>query len=158
MQSEQASLDLAHRPMILVVDGDPDTRALYSEIFPAHAYAIEECDDGAEALGRAICRPPDLIIAETQIRRIDGIALSKLLRADVATREVPIVIVTAANTTDQSRASRAGATAVVRKPFELQALVTTVRDILASRVPLRADASVQTVPTTSPGPARLPLS
>jgi CheY-like chemotaxis protein len=157
-QSEQTSLDLADRPTILIVDTDPDTRALYREIFPAHAYAIEECDDGAEALGRAICRLPDLIINETQIRRIDGIALSKLLRADVATREIPIVIVTAANTCDRMRASRAGATAVVGKPFELQALVTTVRDILASRVPLRADESADTASIATSGPARLPLS
>jgi CheY-like chemotaxis protein/uncharacterized C2H2 Zn-finger protein len=130
MRSEQTALALEPRPAILVVEADPDTRALYHEIFPAEKYSIEECDDGAEALGRAICRPPDVIITETRIQRIDGFMLSKLLRADVATRHIPIVVVTGAHATDRLRAMRAGATTVIAKPFDLDEIVATVREIL----------------------------
>jgi CheY-like chemotaxis protein len=114
-------------------------------------YSIEECDDGAEALGRAICRPPSLIVMETRIRRIDGVTLAKLLRADAATRLIPIVVVTAANTADRVRAMRAGASAVVGKPFQLDEIITTVRNLLDGSARLDTDAQAETV-SDSQGP------
>jgi len=121
----------APRPFILVVDGDADTRQLYREMFTAEGYIVEECDDGAEALGVAICRTPDLIVMETLIRRIDGFALCQLLRKDVATRLVPIVVVTAAATGgERARARAAGADLVFAKPFKLEEVVETVQQLL----------------------------
>ena len=124
----------ALRPTILIVDGDPDTRALYRVIFPERDYVIEECDDGAEALGKAICRPPDLVITETQISRISGFDLCRLLRADVATRSVPIVVVTSAATAaDKVRVTTAGANAVLTKPCSHDDVVAAVRQLLLDR-------------------------
>jgi CheY-like chemotaxis protein len=128
----QTSPELAPRPVILVVEADPDTQALYGMLFPAERYALEICDDGAEALGRAICQPPDLILTEARIRRIDGFALSQLLRADPATRHVPIVMVTSATSNaERTRALRA-ADVVISKPFDLDELTASVQRILAA--------------------------
>ena len=121
----------ALRPAILIVDGDPDTRALYRAIFPPQDYVVEECDDGAEALGTAICRPPDLVIMETQLSRISGFDLCRLLRADPATRSVPIVVVTtAATAADKLRATTAGANAVLTKPCSYEDVVAAARQLL----------------------------
>jgi len=120
----------ALRPVILIVEADPDTQALYGVLFPAEQYSLEVCDDGAEALGRAICRPPNLILTEARIRRIDGFALSQLLRSDPATRHVPIVMVmSTTNSAERTRALRA-ADAVISKPFDVDELTESVRRIL----------------------------
>jgi DNA-binding response OmpR family regulator len=119
------------RPFILVVDGDADSRELYRELFTAEGYVVETCDDGAEALGVAICRTPDLIVMETHIRRIDGFALCQLLRKDVATRLVPIVVVTATTTGGESaRAKAAGADLVFAKPLKLEEVIEKVQQLL----------------------------
>jgi CheY-like chemotaxis protein len=125
--------ELAPRPTILVVDADADTRALYRAIFPAHEYDVEESDDGAEALGRAIARRPDLVITETSLSRIDGFALCSLLRADPNTRTVPIVVVTSAATSvDAARAMQAGASRVLVKPCDPEAVVEAARRALGA--------------------------
>lgn len=122
-----------NHPSILVVEGDAETRARYAATLSGARFAVEECEDGAEALGRAICHPPDAIVMATRIRRIDGFALCQLLRADAATRAVPIIAVTASqNPGDRPRAIRAGATAVMVPPFDLQEMAAAVREQLTA--------------------------
>ena len=124
---------LAPRPAILIVDADPDTRALYRAIFPEDQYDVAECDDGAEALGRALARRPDLIITETYLTRIDGYALCRLLRADPLTRTVPILVVTsAASNGDAARAAQAGASQVLVKPCNPETVADAVNRALAA--------------------------
>ena len=129
----QALPEATPRPVILVVETDPDTQALYRNLFPAEGYTVEVYDDGAEALGRAICRPPDLIVTEARVRRIDGFALSQLLRSDPATSRVPIVMVTSATShAERTRAMRAGVDTVISKPFDLDDLGVSLRSVLTA--------------------------
>jgi DNA-binding response OmpR family regulator len=135
----QRSPVAATRPLILIVDGDPDTRSLYRAIFPPEHYAIEVADDGAEALGKAICWCPDLIIMEAQIPRIDGFELCRLLRADAMTRAVRIVMVTAAaQPADRIRAKTAGADAIIVKPCNCEEVVAVARQVLDQPRPEQA--------------------
>src|SRR3954447_15993460 len=60
---------------VLLAHGDADGRAMYRAMLEGLSYAIEECEDGAEALGKAIIRKPDLIVVSTRLARIDGLAL-----------------------------------------------------------------------------------
>ena len=123
--------ELAPRPSILIVDADADTRALYRAIFPSHLYNVEESDDGAIALGRAIARRPDLVITETHLSRIDGFSLCRMLRADPLTRSVPIVVVTsAASQGDGARALQAGASQVLVKPCDPADVASAARHAL----------------------------
>jgi CheY-like chemotaxis protein len=109
---------------VLIVDGDPDTLALYRAIFSPLSDEVHEAEDGAEALGKAICHRPGLIITATQLRRIDGLALCQLLRQDPATRSATIVVLTsAASPADAVRAMRAGADRVLAIPCTPEALV-----------------------------------
>ena len=99
--------------------------------FPAHLYDVEESDDGAIALGRAIARRPDLVITETHFSRIDGFSLCRLLRADPLTRSVPIVVVTsAASQGDGARALQAGASQVLVKPCDPADVASAARHAL----------------------------
>jgi len=138
--------ELAPRPSILIVDADADTRALYRAIFPPHLYDVEESDDGAIALGRAIARRPDLVITETHLSRIDGFSLCRMLRADPLTRSVPIVVVTsAASHGDGARAMQAGASQVLVKPCDPADVASAARHALA-RSGSGREASIHEVP------------
>jgi len=134
------SLNRQHTPTsarlrrLLVIERDPDTQALYRVMFDPGRYSIEQSDDGADALGKAIATCPDLILTETSIPRIDGFALCRLLRADITTRLIPIVVAsTAATPTDRMRATLAGADAVFAKPFSPDQVIEAV-DMILERI------------------------
>jgi CheY-like chemotaxis protein len=115
---------------ILIAAGDPDARALYHAVLDEPVYTIVECDDGAEALGQAMCGRPDLIVAESRLARIDGVSLCSLLRTDPATRATAIILITTAqNPTDAVRAMIAGADRALAKPFTPDTLASAVREV-----------------------------
>ena len=115
---------------ILIAASDPSTRALYHAVLDQPAYTIVECDDGAEALGQAMCARPDLIVAESRLPRIDGVSLCSLLRTDPATRSTSIIVITAPeNPSEAARAMVAGADRALTKPFTPDTLASAVRDV-----------------------------
>jgi two-component system phosphate regulon response regulator PhoB len=127
----QTAADLA-RPVeplrsILIVDEDADTRTLYRTLFTGVVGTIIEAEDGAEALGKAVCRQPDVILTETRLRRIDGYTLCTYLRRERLTRSAAIVVVTGASRPAEiARAGGAGADEVLVKPFLPDALLAAV--------------------------------
>src|SRR5262245_37494897 len=80
-------------PLALLVDRDIDTRQMYAECLRL-SYTIEESDDARDALAKSIALQPDIVITETRLSGIDGFQLCRLLRTDVATRDIPVVFVT----------------------------------------------------------------
>ena len=69
MNNSSASLPAGHRPRRwrLLVDRDAGTRRMYAEYLKRSSCAIEEADDGREALAKAIARPPGIIVTETRL-------------------------------------------------------------------------------------------
>jgi two-component system, chemotaxis family, chemotaxis protein CheY len=107
------------KPRILVVDDDQDTRALYSTCFEARGCEVIEAADGRQALTLALLQPPALVVTEIQLPFIDGYALCEILRRDIATTHVPILVVTTEGRRAQlNRAKASGANAVLVKPID----------------------------------------
>jgi len=103
--------------LALVADPHDDTRALYSEFLRLSNWDTEQAGDGREALAKALSGRPDAIVAEAWLPGIDGLELSRLVRADPATAKAKIVIVTAdATAAPPDRARAAGIDAVLQKP------------------------------------------
>jgi CheY-like chemotaxis protein len=104
-------------PSILIVDEDADSRLLYRLVLQRFAETFFEAEDGEEALTTALCRRPDVIVADTRLPGIDGCALCSRLRQEPMTSSAAIVIITAgALPADIARATQAGADEVVVKP------------------------------------------
>jgi CheY-like chemotaxis protein len=104
-------------PVVLLADQDRDTRALYREWLAQSGWDVDEAQDGREALAKAIGHRPALLITETRLPFIDGYVLCQLLRSDVLTCDVPILVVTGdAYPADVRRARAVGADAVLVKP------------------------------------------
>src|SRR4051812_38298006 len=146
-------------PSVLIVDGDADTRALYREVFNPVAVTVEESEDGAEALGKAICLRPALVIMETRLRRIDGFSLCGLLRTEPATRSAAIIVVSSSATAaDAARAIESGANEVIAKPCTPEALIAAAKAVYDRPESTTGTVVADTAPRGGPAEQSEPAS
>jgi CheY-like chemotaxis protein len=90
--------------------------------------------DGLEALEMIAADPPDLILLDIMMPRMSGYEVCRKLKADPATREIPIIMVTALNELgDMERAVESGTDDFLSKPFNRLELVTRVKSLLKVR-------------------------
>jgi CheY-like chemotaxis protein len=137
--------------LILVVDPDPDTRAMYVTGLALSGWIADGVTDGREALAKAISCRPAAIVTETRVPRLDGFELCRLLRSDPDTQHLPILVVTSdAGERLIAAAEEAGADRVLIKPClpdelarAIGAAVNTVRDKQSARV-VTADGAAGT--------------
>jgi DNA-binding response OmpR family regulator len=123
--------DIMKSPAILLVEPDSDTRLMYRLSLKELAGDVEEAQDGAQALAKALTRPPDVVISELRMPRVDGFALCSLLRSDEQTRDSAIIIVTGHGATEAMQTVEArGADVVLMKPCSPETLASTVRMLL----------------------------
>ena len=100
-----------------------------------------EASTGQEALQVARTQRPDLILMDLQLPGLDGFAVTRLLRADPATAEIPVVAVTAyAMRGDREKALEAGCTGYITKPIDTREFPATVRYYLALASEKEGDA------------------
>jgi DNA-binding NtrC family response regulator len=119
---------------ILVVDDTPNNVTLLEDMLSARGYQIATASSGAEALARMAADPPDLILLDVMMPGLDGFEVSERLRADVATRDIPVIFLTALDgELDKVRAFSAGAVDYVTKPFRSEELLARVRTHLTLR-------------------------
>ncbi len=129
--TEQAlSGSTAHRSRILLADDNPDMRRYIASLL-ARDYEVLSASDGAAALEVAISAPPDLVLSDVMMPRLDGFGLLKALRADQRTRHVPVILVSArAGDEATVEGMDAGADDYLVKPFSARELLARVRSHL----------------------------
>ena len=91
-------------PLILVVDDNPAMLELTSFTLLAGGYRTETSDSGALVMQRVAEHRPDLILLDLMMPGIDGFAVLRLLRAEPTTRDIPVVVLSAADETLGMRA------------------------------------------------------
>jgi len=112
---------------ILLVDDSRVTREVMKVYLIARDVSLFEAADGQEALEKVRADPPDLVIADMRMPRLDGGQLCEAMRADSRTRDVPVLILTSnkdAETKVRARAS--GAREVLQKPIQPRELLDAV--------------------------------
>src|SRR5881275_2907371 len=115
---------------ILLVDDEPALRELLRATLESVEITVDEAESALEAEALVRKRPPDLIILDLRMPGMGGAELCRRLKADAATREVPIVLLTGADAEEARDAQRAGASALVRKPFSPLELLSVVEQLL----------------------------
>ena len=110
---------------ILVIDDDRRILKIIRSALEEEGYVVEAAVDGQQGLERAIRTRPALIVLDLHLPVIDGAAVADGLRA-LAGERPPIVLITADDRPEE-QARRVGAYAYLRKPFELDDLVTVVQ-------------------------------
>jgi two-component system chemotaxis response regulator CheY len=104
---------------ILIVDDDPLIRRLIvTTLEDVAAFELKEAGDGVEALDRASEAPPEIVLLDIDMPRLNGIETCRRLRDDPATARATIVMLTAVSDDGaERRASDAGADLFLTKPF-----------------------------------------
>jgi CheY-like chemotaxis protein len=109
----------AKKPVILVADDEEDIKEILKMFLEGCGYEVVTAFDGLDAIQRVEESRPALILMDIMMPVLDGIAVTKQLKASGKTREIPIVMLTAAAQSAMvQRAMEAGASAYISKPFE----------------------------------------
>ncbi len=121
---------------ILLVDDSRVTRELIKVYLIAKDVELQEAEDGAEALRMIRTSPPDLVLADLRMPRLDGYGLCQALQADPRLRKVPVLILTSNRDAEAERRLKAvGARQVLQKPIQPQPLQEAIhRHLLATAV------------------------
>lgn len=129
---EPADLSRAGR-RLLVVDDEPEIRTLLERTLAARGYEVETAPDGEEALARVAAHRPALVLLDAMLPRIHGFEVARRLRADVRTRDVPVVMMTAIYRGwrfAQDARDAYGAEDYIEKPFRLDDVVRRIEVVL----------------------------
>jgi sigma-B regulation protein RsbU (phosphoserine phosphatase) len=119
---------------ILVVDDTLANLRLLSSILAERGHRVRPVPSGALALAAARAEPPDLILLDILMPEMDGYEVCDQLKNDPATRDIPIIFISALDATqDKVRAFHAGGVDYVTKPFQIEEVLARVETHLALR-------------------------
>jgi putative two-component system response regulator len=120
----------AHVARILVVDDEPGNTALVSRLMKGLGYEVATATNGEAALEAVRRVPPDVILLDVNMPLLDGFEVCRRLKHDVATRLIPVVLLTGlAAVEDRVRGIDAGADDFLTKPFVVAELKARVRSL-----------------------------
>ena len=116
---------------ILVVEDEPDIRALIVHHLSRDGFRCQTAAGGTEALARIRTALPDLVVLDLMLPGMDGLEVCRRLRADPATSRLPVIMLTAkADEVDRVVGLELGADDYLAKPFSPKELVARVRAVL----------------------------
>ncbi len=135
--------------IILIIEDNSDMRAYIRETM-AGSYQVLEASNGEEGFTKAIEHVPDLIITDAMMPKVDGYAMTRMLRKDPATSHIPIIMLTAkAAETDKFEGLETGVDVFLTKPFSSQELQIRVRKLIELRQQLLIKVKQQPIITAS---------
>jgi signal transduction histidine kinase len=116
----------------LIVDDEPHSRRLLEVMLAAEGYVLATTATGEEALSKVTLEPPDLILLDLMLPGIDGCQVAASLKGSSATRNIPIIMITALDSREERvRGLKAGAEDFLSRPLDRAELCARVRNLLA---------------------------
>ena len=127
---------------VLIVEDDPDVASLLKDCLQKF-FSVEIAANGQEALLRiSDHRVPSLVISDVQMPVMDGIALTRKIRADKALSHLPVILLTAfTDEQRQLRGTEAGADAYITKPFSIPLLLARCEQLLKKNAKPTAESN-----------------
>jgi DNA-binding NtrC family response regulator len=123
------SLSHNHSSRILVVDDDPEMRSLLCDELSDGGYAVEQADDGMEAIRKINKEPFDLVITDIRMNRLGGVELLQAVNGlKIA---LPVILITAFGDWPEVISGYEGlVSSFISKPFKMEDLLSSVRRAL----------------------------
>lgn len=127
----------SNRPLVLIIDDNASMRSYLRSILSLR-YNVMEAQNGEEGLAVAKKNVPQLVVCDVMMPVMDGLEFCRLMKDDVSTCHIPIVLLTA-RTLDEQRAEayNTGADSYITKPFSAETLEARVCNLLKNRSQLR---------------------
>lgn len=134
---EEENLFTDDRATILFVDDSEDVRIYVSHLLKKD-YNLFVCSNAKEALDVAISKSPDLIISDVMMPEMDGNEFCRIIKTDIRTSHVPVILLTAKATLDSKiEGLETGADDYIVKPFESEELLVRIKNLIEQRRILR---------------------
>lgn len=125
--------DGERRFKILLVEDDDDFR-FYLKDNLASLFIILEAANGKEGWQKALSGQPDLVVSDINMPLMDGLELSRKIKGDERVRHIPVILLTALSSEqDQLRALGMGVNDYISKPFNVEILISRIRNLLEFR-------------------------
>ena len=122
-------------PRVLIADDNAQGAELLEAYLSSSGYELRTASDGEQTLQQIKAWQPDLILLDIMMPRLSGFEVCKRLRADPATRDIAVLMVTALDQpSDMERANDVGADDMLSKPIKKGELLLRVRSLLKSRM------------------------
>jgi len=119
---------------VLLVEDEEQLRRVMKDLLQREGYRVAEARDGVQALDEVDRFAPDVIILDLNLPGLDGYGVLSQLRSRPATREIPVMVLTAKGDEDNEvRVFELGADDFVTKPFRARALTARIEAVLGRR-------------------------
>ena len=136
-----ASPSAPERPTVLIVEDNEDMRQFIRYILSDN-YNLIEAENGEEGFEVAKKHLPDVVISDVMMPKTDGFDLCQLIKTNVATNHIPVILLTAYALDEQKQVGfESGADAYIAKPFNIKLLKTRVRKLIENRKKIRESFS-----------------
>lgn len=130
MQAEFTTLPYS----LVIVEDNSELREFLQETFKSEFQTVYTASDGEEALPIINDKMPDIIISDIMMPRMDGYTLCRQIKSNILTCHIPIILLTARCDADSTMTGyKTGADAYVPKPFDVEFLLTILRNLLQNR-------------------------
>ena len=117
---------------ILLIEDEPNITEALRFILSREGFGVDVHADGASALAAVHARRPDMVILDVMLPNRSGYEILRDLRADPATRALPVLVLTArGQKKEREQARQGGASGFMTKPFSNAEVLATVRALLA---------------------------
>lgn len=144
-------------PTLLLADDSVTIQRVIELTFAEQGMRVVSVGDGESAIARMTAEPPDIVLADVGMRRVDGYQVAAHMKRTpaLALAQVPVLLLTGAfEPIDEDRARRAGCDGVLVKPFEPRQVLAQVRALLSGQRP--ADLWPADMPRVDARPSELP--
>ena len=116
---------------ILIVEDEPALAKVLQMRLEMEGYAVRAAADGAEALDLIAAERPDLVLADLMMPVMDGVELTRKMKADRKLKSIPILILTALRSKKETQALEAlGVAGIATKPYDSKALAEQIKQLL----------------------------
>jgi two-component system cell cycle response regulator len=120
-----------YKKRILIVDDEPTSLKILESMLPADRYNVVKANNGEEALKSAFDQPPDLILLDIMMPGIDGYEVTRQIKKDKRTKDIPIIIITSLDESEcKVKGMEEGAEELLSKPVHATELLARVRSML----------------------------
>ncbi len=119
--------DETREPVILMVDDTPANLHMLFDLLSGSGFEVLVAEDGESALERLQYTRPDLILLDVLMPEMDGFETCRRLKEDPATRDIPVIFMTAlADTVDKVKGFQLGAVDYITKPFQIEEVLARI--------------------------------